>query len=104
MREKSHWLLVLILTLLPFVRPQGQDQVVINNYFDSLTGFGLAMMDGTADAAYGSMRMQPVFMVLGQSATAAALALEEGTSVQLVPYEKLKIHLERDGQILKISG
>ena len=34
------------------VRLQGQDQVVINNYFDSLTGAGLAMMDGTADGFY----------------------------------------------------
>lgn len=34
------------------VRLQGQDQVVINNYFDGLTGSGLAMMDGTADGGY----------------------------------------------------
>jgi len=34
------------------VRLQGQDQVVINNYFDRLTGSGLAMMDGTADGFY----------------------------------------------------
>ncbi len=34
------------------VRLQGQDQVVINNYFDRITGAGLAMMDGTADGFY----------------------------------------------------
>jgi poly(beta-D-mannuronate) lyase len=34
------------------VRLQGQDQVVINNYFDRITGAGLAMMDGTADGGY----------------------------------------------------
>src|SRR5206468_2666205 len=41
--------------------------------------------------AYGSIRMEPVFMILGQSAgTAAALALEGGTSVQKVEYGKLR--------------
>lgn len=34
------------------VRLQGQDQVVVNNYFESLTGSGLAMMDGTVDELY----------------------------------------------------
>lgn len=55
--------------------------------------------------AYGSIRMESVFMILGQSAgTAAALAVEEGISVQRVPYGKLKNHLERDGQILKMPA
>src|SRR3954454_12771357 len=44
--------------------------------------------------AYGSIRMEPVFMILGQSAaTAACLALDGGTSVQAVSYEKLKAKL-----------
>lgn len=34
------------------VRLQGTDQVVINNYFDGLSGPALAMMDGTADEFY----------------------------------------------------
>lgn len=51
--------------------------------------------------AYGSIRMEPVFMILGQSAaTAAALAIEGQTSVQDVPYAKLEPRLRRDGQIL----
>jgi len=55
--------------------------------------------------AFGSIRMEPVFMILSQSAaTAAALALEGKTSVQQVPYEKLKVHLERDGQVLGIPA
>jgi hypothetical protein len=53
--------------------------------------------------AFGSIRMEPVFMILAQSAaTAAGLAVEEGTSVQQVPYEKLKDRLERDGQVLQL--
>jgi poly(beta-D-mannuronate) lyase len=34
------------------VRLQGKDQVVVSNYFDRLTGSGLAMMDGTVDDFY----------------------------------------------------
>lgn len=55
--------------------------------------------------AYGSIRMESVFMILGQSAgTAAALAVEGGTSVQQVPYGKLRNDLERDGQILRMPA
>ena len=51
--------------------------------------------------AYGSIRMEPVFMILGQSAgTAAALAIEEGTAVQALDYESLKARLVADGQLL----
>ena len=52
--------------------------------------------------SYGSIRMEPVFMILGQSAaTAAALALDSGTSVQKLPYEKLRARLVADHQILE---
>jgi hypothetical protein len=51
--------------------------------------------------AYGSIRMEPVFMILGQSAgTAAALAIDEDIAVQDIPYEKLKSSLLNNGQKL----
>jgi len=51
--------------------------------------------------AYGSIRMEPVFMILGQSAaTAAALAIDGNVPVQEVPYEKLRERLLLDKQIL----
>lgn len=51
--------------------------------------------------AYGSIRMEPVFMILGQSAaTAAVLALEKKIPVQDVPYAALKERLLADGQVL----
>ncbi|MDD4192769.1 MAG: FAD-dependent oxidoreductase, partial [Mangrovibacterium sp.] len=51
--------------------------------------------------AYGSIRMEPVFMVLGQSAaTAAALAIDAGSEVQNVNYEKLKARLLEGKQVL----
>jgi len=52
--------------------------------------------------AYGSIRMEPVFMILGQSAaTAAALAVEGHVPVQQVDYGKLKARLIADGQVLE---
>jgi hypothetical protein len=51
--------------------------------------------------AYGSIRMEPVFMILGQSAaTAAVLAIEGKTTVQDVPYAKLEERLRKDRQVL----
>jgi hypothetical protein len=52
--------------------------------------------------AFGSVRMEPVFMVLAQSAaTAAALALDAGVAVQDVPYAQLRERLLKDGQVLE---
>ncbi len=52
--------------------------------------------------AFGSIRMEPVFMILGQSAgTVAALALEKNKSIYDLDYEEIKTRLESDGQILK---
>ncbi|HRQ87260.1 MAG TPA: FAD-dependent oxidoreductase [Bacteroidia bacterium] len=51
--------------------------------------------------AFGSIRMEPVFMVLAQSAaTAASLAIDAGVAVQDIDYDALKKRLEADGQIL----
>ena len=52
--------------------------------------------------AFGSIRMEPVFMILGQSAaTAAVLAIDGKTTVQDVPYGKLRERLLQDKQILE---
>jgi hypothetical protein len=52
--------------------------------------------------AYGSIRMEPVFMILGQSAaTAAVLAIEAKSSVQEVNYGHLRARLLADKQILE---
>ena len=53
--------------------------------------------------AYGSIRMEPVFMILGQSAaTAAALAIDNNTDVQNVDYATLRARLLADGQVLEL--
>jgi len=52
--------------------------------------------------AFGSIRMEPVFMVLGQSAaTAAAQAIDEEVAVQEIDYSTLQTQLLADKQILE---
>ncbi|TBX24285.1 xanthan lyase [Jiulongibacter sediminis] len=52
--------------------------------------------------AFGSIRMEPVFMILGESAaTAAILSIKNKSSVQDLPFELLRAELEADGQILE---
>lgn len=55
--------------------------------------------------AMSSIRMEPVFMVLGQAAgTAAAIAAETGTRVQDISYAALRSWLLHGGQILQVKG
>lgn len=55
--------------------------------------------------AFGSIRMEPVFMILGQSAaTAAVMAIDAGIAVQDVAYEKLRERLVQDGQVLNFQA
>lgn len=54
--------------------------------------------------AFGSIRMEPVFMILGESAaTAASMAIDEKISVQQVNYEKLKAKLLEQQQKLAVE-
>jgi len=55
--------------------------------------------------SYGSIRMEPVFMILGQSAaTAATLALDEKVAVQKISYNRLRERLLADKQVLEWKG
>jgi hypothetical protein len=55
--------------------------------------------------AFGSIRMEPVFMILGQSAaTAAVLAIDGRRAVQDVPYAVLRERLVADGQVLEYAA
>ena len=54
--------------------------------------------------AFGSIRMEPVFMVLAQSAaTAACLAIDENVALQELDYRPLRRRLLADKQVLSIT-
>ena len=58
----------------------------------------------SSHVAFGSIRMEPVYMVLGQTAgTAASQALEAGNNVHAVQYDALRAQLLKDGQTLKFD-
>ncbi len=54
--------------------------------------------------AFGSIRMEPVFMILGQSAAlAASIAIDSELAVQDVPYDQLKELMDNRGQVVGIK-
>ena len=54
--------------------------------------------------AFGSIRMEPVFMILGESAaTAASIAIDDQVNVQKVNYTKLKQKLLDQNQVLSFK-
>jgi hypothetical protein len=94
-----------------FVRNEGDVQIGTKPYpvsYRSLrpkasecTNLLVPVCMSASHIAYGSIRMEPVFMVLGQSAaTAAGLAIESGTTVQAIDYGALKERLLANGQML----
>jgi hypothetical protein len=55
--------------------------------------------------AYGSIRMEPVFMLLAHAAGAAAsLAIDSGKPVQNIDVKKLREELRQEGQILEFDA
>ena len=55
--------------------------------------------------AFGSIRMEPVFMILGQSAAVAAcIAIDENSAVQDIDYNDLKALLLNKGQVLTLQN
>ncbi len=55
--------------------------------------------------AYGSARMEPVFMVLGESAAlAASIAIDRNVAMQAVPYDALRKLMLDAGQVLQWNG
>jgi hypothetical protein len=55
--------------------------------------------------AFGSIRMEPVFMILGESAvTVASVAIKNNSSVQDVTYAEVKPKLLKAGQVLEYEA
>jgi hypothetical protein len=98
-----------------FVRNEGDIQVAVRPYpisyrsirpkKDECANLLVPVCLSASHIAFGSIRMEPVFMVLGQSAaTAAAQAIDEKTDVQSIDVAKLKARLTKDGQVLDFDS
>jgi hypothetical protein len=98
-----------------FVRNEGDVQVGSRPYpvsyrsirpkAEQCTNLLVPVCLSASHIAYGSIRMEPVFMVLGQSAaTAAVHAIDEGVDIQKIDYAKLKERLLKDQQVLDFES
>lgn len=72
---------------------------------DECTNLLVPVCLSSSHMSYGSIRMEPVFMILGQSAaTAACLAIDANINVQDVTYEMLRPRLIKDKQVLEYTA
>ncbi len=72
---------------------------------DECTNLLVPVCVSCSHIAFGSIRMEPVFMILGQSAaTAAVHAIEQEADVQAIDFERLERRLLDDGQVLEWDG
>ncbi len=69
---------------------------------DECTNLLVPVCLAASHISYGSIRMEPVFMVMGQSAaTAAVHSMYEGCNIQEIDTMKFKKQLLKDGQVLE---
>ncbi|MFC4557990.1 FAD-dependent oxidoreductase [Virgibacillus kekensis] len=69
---------------------------------DECTNLLVPVCLSSSHIAYGSIRMEPVFMIIGQSAgAAAAIAFKNKSSVQNIDYPELKKELLNSNQVLE---
>lgn len=72
---------------------------------DQVPNLAVPVCLSSTHIAYGSIRMEPVFMILGQSAaTAAVLALESNVDLQSLPFSTLRERLLKDKQVLDLPA
>ena len=72
---------------------------------DQITNLVVPVCVSSSHIAFGSIRMEPVFMILGESAAAvASMAIDRKQPVQDVPYEVLRQRLLQSGQVLEFES
>lgn len=71
---------------------------------EECTNLLVSVCVSSSHIAFGSIRMEPVFMILGQSAgTVAAMALDKKKSIHELTYEEIRVKLLADGQVLEYN-
>ncbi len=72
---------------------------------DQITNLVVPVCVSSSHIAFGSIRMEPVFMILGESAAAvASMAIDRKQPVQDVPYDVLRQHLIQSCQVLEFDN
>ena len=96
-----------------FVKNEGNVEAHVNAPFpisyksiipkkSEITNLFIPVCLSSSHIAYGSIRMEPVFMVLGQSAAiAASIAIDKNVQAQEVSYSELRAALIKNNQILE---
>ncbi|MEZ6053672.1 MAG: FAD-dependent oxidoreductase, partial [Planctomycetaceae bacterium] len=88
------------------VSPRGPYQIAYGTIVpkaEECTNLFVPVCLSASHIAYGSIRMEPVFMILAQSAaTAACQAIDTHVGVQSVDFSALRERLEKDRQVLTI--
>ncbi len=88
----------------PVNKPYGIDYGAIVPKKAECTNLFVPVCLSASHIAFGSIRMEPVFFALGQSAgAAAALAIDANCPVQDVDYKKLKTILTTKGQVVEVK-
>lgn len=86
-------------------RPYGLSWRAIRPKREECTNLVVPVCVSASHAAYGSLRMEPVYMALGQAAgTAAVLAIRADAAVQDVSYAGLRERLLADGQKIDVAA
>jgi FAD dependent oxidoreductase len=84
------------------IRPYGIAYGALVPKKDQVNNLLVPIAASCSHIAYGSVRMEPVFMILGQSAaTAGVIAIDSKIAVQDVAYDQLRPKLLEAGQILE---
>jgi hypothetical protein len=82
-------------------RPYEVSYLSVTPKADQCTNLLVPVCLSSSHIAYGSIRMEPVFMILGHSTGAAAsMAIDLDVDVQAVPYDALAKLLQTEGQVL----
>jgi len=85
------------------IRPYGISYYALVPQKAECTNLLVPICLSATHVTYTSIRMEPVYMVLGQAAgTAAALAIDAKVAVQEVPYPQLQAKLTAAGQVLTV--
>jgi len=85
------------------IRPYGISYFSLVPKADECRNLLVPVCLSATHVAYTSIRMEPVYMALGQAAgAAAALALEKDRAVQEVPFPQLHDVLSRAGQVMTV--